>query len=138
VNAPLATTAFNTRNPRMREFAAELIGMEVELEDKLVFGQNAAGAYTNTRVLPTGTALLSVRADDNDPFAMDWGNAVVVESRVAGMVGMPNLTGGEQYGPMGYYTSPHDLNPPNLTAWGVARGFPRKFRKTCTAIFTGL
>jgi hypothetical protein len=134
VNAPIPTTGYNARDPRMLQFASQLLEMEVEQENKLIFNQNADGSISTTRVLPQGTVLMSVAADDKDSTAMDFANAVVTEATVAGMVGDPdNVAGGQQFGPFGYFTGNSDLNPPNLIAWAVARGFPRKFRKTCTS-----
>jgi hypothetical protein len=69
---------------------------------------------------------------------MDWANAVVTESIVGSMVDMPfGGFDGPQAGPVGYVTSPNtDLNPPNLTLWGVARGFPRKHKLGANAVLT--
>jgi hypothetical protein len=137
IGQPLAATAFNPRDQRMANYASQLLGMDIELDDKLLFNQASGGNVANARVLPAGRVILSVKADDNDDTAMDFGNAIVTESQVAGLVGDPdNVAGGEQYGPFGYFTGNADLNPPNLIAWGVARGFPRKLRKTCTAVMT--
>lgn len=137
VNAPIPNTGYNPRDPRMQAFASELLGMEIAQENKLIFQQGADGTISSSRVLPLGQVELSVKADDNDPTAMDFANAVVTEALVAGLVGDPdNIAGGEQFGPFGYFTGNSDLNPPDLVAWAVARGFPRKLRKTCTAVLT--
>jgi hypothetical protein len=137
VNAPILTTGYNTRDVRMPRFFSELLQMEVEQENKLMFTQSEDGSMPNSRVLPLGKVLLSIKADDNDASAMDFGNAIVTEALVAGIVGDPdNLPGGERPGPFSYFTGNADLNPPNLIAWAVARGFPRKMRKTCTSVMT--
>jgi hypothetical protein len=137
VNAPLASTAWNAYDPRMIKLASELLQCEIELENKLIFSQGEDGTQSNARVLPLGKVLLSNRADEKDPTAYDFANALVIEAQVAGLVGDPdNVAGGQVFGPFGYFTGNADLNPPNLTAWGVARGFPRKHRKTCTAVLT--
>jgi hypothetical protein len=132
-----AATAFNARDPRMEGYFSDMISMKIELEDKTFTEQSSTGTKTATRVLPLGKVLLSVTSDENDTNAYDFGNAVVVESIVAGLIGDPdNVPSGDQFGPFAYYTGNQDLNPPNLVAWGVARGFPRKHRPTCTAVLT--
>jgi hypothetical protein len=137
VMQPLATTAFNSYDPRLQQYFMDMVGMRLELEDKTYTEQASNGSKVTSRVLPLGKVLLSVAADENDVTAYDFGSAVVVESIVAGIIGDPdNVPAGEQFGPFAYYTGNMDLNPPNLTAWGVTRGFPRKHRKTCTAVLT--
>jgi hypothetical protein len=137
ISQPLATTAFNARSANMPEYASLLLKMEIVIEDKQITTQAANGTNSSARVLPLGKVLLSTKADEKDPTAWDFGNAVPTESIVAGLVGDPdNFPMGEQFGPMGYFTGNADLNPPNLIAWGVARGFPRKQRKTCTSVLT--
>jgi hypothetical protein len=135
--APLATTAFNPRDPRMLRWASELLQMEIVLEDKTFRTQGTDASETLTRVLPLGKVLLDNNANDGSGADMDWGNAIVAESIVARLTGDPDTFPGAQFGPFGYYTSGNaDLNPPNLMVWGVTRGFPRKFNKFCTACLT--
>lgn len=136
VNAPLATTAFNVRDPRNVQFASQLLDLEVEPEDKQITVQNEDGTTTASRVLPLGKVILSSKADDNNGAAMDFGNGIVTESVVADLVGGPPELAGERFGPLGYYTGSADLNPPNVVGWAVGRGFPRKFRPTATAVMT--
>lgn len=134
---PLAATAFNSYDPRLEGYFADMIGMKIELEDKTMTEQASDGTRTATRVLPLGKVLFSLTSDEKDVAAYDFGSAAVVEAAVAGLIGDPdNVPFGEEYGPFAYYTGNMDLNPPNLTAWAVTRGFPRKHRKTCTAVLT--
>lgn len=134
---PLTAAAFNARSPQMRGYASDLLEMEIVLDDKTLTTQGLDGANSAARVLPLGKVILCSKSDEKDPTAYDFGNAVVTESLVASLVGDPdNFPVGEQFGPMGYFTGNADLNPPNLIAWGVARGFPRRIRKTCTAVLT--
>jgi hypothetical protein len=111
-----------------------MIGMDVVLEDKAYWEQSGAGVTASTKVQPDGKVLLGSKADDNNPQAMDFANAIVNESQVSAIVGGNDTLGGEAYGPIAYWEG--DLNPPGLTCWGVARGFPRKMRKSCTATLT--
>jgi len=139
VMAALSSGAFNTRDPRMKAFAQDILGFEeIEFEDKTITRQAADGSITTERVLPLGKVILSNTNDDNNRATWDWGNAIVTESLVAGLTQhLGNFPGGEQRGPLAYYTpTNHDLNSPAITAWGVARGFPRKHNKYSTFVLT--
>jgi hypothetical protein len=134
--AGIGTTAVNTRDPKNRQYLQDILEMDIEVDDKTITVQTDAGAKSTGRVLPLGKVILSSKADDNNQAAMFFGNGVVTESIVAGIIGGPAEISGERFGPVGYYTGPPQLNPPNLTAWGVGRGFPVKQRVTATAVLT--
>jgi hypothetical protein len=138
VASPLPGTAFNPRDQRNVTFLSALTGMEIETEDKLLNEFNADQTVATSRVMPIGKVLLSTRADDRDPATMDFANAIVTESIVAALVGDPGtFPVGERYGPIAFYTAGNpELNPPALRVWAVQRGFPRKHRKTATAVLT--
>jgi hypothetical protein len=71
---------------------------------------------------------------------MDFANGVVTESIVAGLmptqVGTIGGLGNGVRGPVAYSTVKVDLNPPALTLWAVARGWPRRLLLTATAALT--
>jgi hypothetical protein len=135
VGQPVGATAYNSLDPRNQQWFAQMIGMDIEFEDKVFWEQSTAGVTASTKVQPDGKVLLGSKGDDNNPSAMDFANAVVNESQVSAIVGgNDTLGGGEQYGPIAYWEG--DLNPPSLVGWGVARGFPRKNRKSATAVLT--
>lgn len=140
IASPVPIGGFNTRDARNTRFFSELLQMEIEVEDKLLNTPNPDGTLTSSRVLPLGKVILSTVADDKDPSAMDFGNAVVTEAVAAQLVqdfGPDNFPVGEQFGPIAFYTLPNaQLNPPGALAWAVMRGFPRKHRKTATAVLT--
>lgn len=131
---PVTATAYNALDPKNESWFSQMIGMTVEFEDKVFWEQSPAGVTASTRVQPEGKVLLSTKGDDNNGAAMDFANAIVNESMVSEIVGGNDTIGGETYGPTAYWEG--GLNPPNLICWGVARGFPRKQRKTCTAVLT--
>jgi hypothetical protein len=133
VGQPVTSTAYNTLDMRMQGFFSQMIGMQVEFEDKTFTEKSVAGVTSSTRVQPLGKVLLSNSNDDGNPGAMDFGNAIVTESIVAELTGAGNI-GGRQYGPIAYWEG--SLNPPNVVGWAVTRGFPRKNRKTSTAVLT--
>jgi hypothetical protein len=124
--------------PEMVALAARIIGMELELYDAKAWTQNSAGALTSAPYLPLGKVVLSDSNDDNTGMGIDFGNGIVTESVVSSIVdgGMIGKFDGPEYGPVGYATANPDFNPPNLTQWAVARGWPRKKRLSSTAVLT--
>jgi hypothetical protein len=130
--------AVNTGNiPLMRRIAGDLLNMTIEIEDATYNERQPNGKIMRKRVLPEGKVLLSNSEDDNNQMVMDLANGIVTESLVAGLTGnAPEGLGGEQFGPLGYYTGRPDLNPPDVTGWGVARCFPRKHVPEATAVLT--
>jgi hypothetical protein len=127
------------QDPRMMEIATQVLGKKIVLDDFQYNTRNNAGALTTTRALPTGTVLLSRSQDVGDQNVMDFANGVPTESIAADMIGgAPEGLGGEQYGPVAYYSGRPDLNPPDITAWAVVKGFPRKHVVESTAVLLGV
>jgi hypothetical protein len=132
--------------PRMLNLASQLFGgtKEFVLDDATFQERSNAGAKNTTRYLPTNKVILDVAEHDQDGQFRDLANGEVTEALVADLLGSaanlfgPMDLGGptETYGPIGYYTGNPDLNPPNLSAWAVARSFPRKHHTTCSAVLT--
>ena len=123
--------------PVMLAMMGRLLNMEVELYDAAFWERNPDGGKSRYKVLPVNKVLLSMKQNDGDGNVMDFANGVVTESMVASLTGnAPAGLGGEQYGPVGYYTGREDLNPPDVTAWAVARGFPRKHVPESTGALT--
>lgn len=120
----------------MRNLLANIVGLEIEIYDGSYFEKNSTGNVARSRVLPSNKVLLSNTADDNNRAAMDFANGIVTESVVAGLIGDDGGIGGESFGPVSYYSGNQDLNPPDLVAWAVSRGFPRKHRVESTSVLT--
>lgn len=124
----------------MLNIAGRLLNVQLELYDSQYTFQGLDGAETRTKFLPDNKVILSSTVDDNDRSASDFANAIVTESIISGLPGVTviggALPGGPQQGPIGYATGQPDLNPPNVTLWGVQRGFPRKHRLQSTAVLT--
>jgi len=134
--AAVPSTAFNALQGQMKGWLSDVLnGMEIEISDTKYQTRTEAGTLTTTAVQPVNKVILSSRSDDNNAATWDFANGIVTESIVAGLVGNYDL-GGEQFGPVGYYTGRPDLNPPDVRAWAVARGFPRKHRATASAVLT--
>jgi len=120
----------------MQTLFEAITGMKLELEDTTFRVRNTNGSSTSSRVLPANQVILSNTEDDNNTQAFDFANAIVDETIVAPLIeGAPNL-GGPQVGPVSYYRGNPELNPPDLRAWAVAKGWPRKHDKNATAIIT--
>lgn len=123
----------------MKPLAMTVLGLrELEFYDARYWQQNDLGVATSAPYLPITKAILSSIGDDGDPTAHDFANGVVTESLITGL-GNSNVIGafaGPTRGPVAYATTPPDLNPPNVTFWGVARGFPRKYRYASSSVLT--
>jgi hypothetical protein len=124
--------------PQMTALAGRILEMELELYDAKAWTQENDGSIASAPYLPSGKVVLSSKADDNTGMAIDFGNGIVTESVVSSLVEGSMLEGfdGPQYGPVGYATANPDFNPPNMTQWAVARGWPRKKRLSSTAVLT--
>lgn len=121
-----------------QNLAANVLGLEVELYDARYWSQGPDGTLVSAPLLPITKVILSNSGDDNDPTAYDFANAVTTESIVSGLApsDMVGSVGGPTAGPISYATVPNDLNPPQVTYWAVARGFPRKYRLQASAVLT--
>jgi hypothetical protein len=120
----------------IRALFSAVTGMTLEIEDTTFKVRNANGTKTVQRVMPANKVLLSNTADDNNPAAFDFANGIPTETIVAQFIaGAPDI-GGRQYGPVSYYDGNPSLNPPNLKAWAVAKGWARRNDKLATAILT--
>jgi hypothetical protein len=122
----------------MRTLAQSVLEVdELELYDTRGKVQNEDGSITSQPLLPITKVVLSNTADDNDPLAWDFANSYVTESIVASLVPSESLGfGGPVRGPVAYPTINEDFNPPDVTYWGVQRGWPRKHDLTATAVLT--
>lgn len=122
---------------QQQALAQNVLGMTIEFEDARYWSQGPDGKRTSHRYQPINKVIFSNSGDDNRADVMDFGNAITTESIVSGIVGgMVGNLGGAQRGPVSYVTAPENLNPPTLTQWAVARGFPRKLQLEATAVMT--
>jgi hypothetical protein len=120
----------------LRAMFSQMTGLQLEIEDSQMRVREQNGGSTQSRYLPAHQVLLSFTGDDGQSSAYDFANGIVTESIVAPLIaGAPDF-GGEQVGPVAFYNGNRELNPPDLRAWAVARGFPRKHDKYATAVLT--
>lgn len=137
INFPTASFPSNDL-ASMQNLAARILSMEIELYDAKAWTQDDDGTLSAAPYLPLGQVVLSSTSDDNTGEGIDFGNGVVTESVVSSLMdgGMIGKFDGPEYGPVAYTTGNPDFNPPNLTQWAVARGWPRKKRLSATAALT--
>lgn len=119
----------------MKQLLSNILGMDIIIYDATYWTRANNGAKTRERVLPYNKVIFGSNADNNNRNAMDFANGIVTESVVGSFTNEEGFSG-EAFGPISYYTSEENLNPPSITAWSVLRGFPRKHRETCTAVLT--
>jgi hypothetical protein len=139
IGVGLTFANFSTENLQaMQALAEKVLGLSIELYDSRYWYQTGPGSILSAPFLPIVKVILSSSQDDNDPTAADFANGVVTESIVGSLAStsMVGNLGGARRGPLAYATVPPDLNPPNVTYWGVARGFPRLHRKQMSACLT--
>lgn len=131
--------AINQLDLRTNQKVAEtLLGCTIVLYDQRFWSQDEAGNVTSAPYLPINKVILDDTSNDNNGAVQDFANGVVTETIVNSMMGggtIGQFTGGS-VGPVGYATCPNNLNPPNITFWGVGRGFPRKYELQANAVFT--
>jgi len=113
------------------EMFEQITGLKLEVADERYWYQNADGTLASARYQPINEVILDSSQNDRDTGVRDLAQGIVVESLftglnpaaiVGGMAGM----NGPRRGPLGYMTFPPDLNPPNVTVWGVDCAFPRR------------
>jgi hypothetical protein len=124
-----------------RNVASSILGCTLELYDARYWSQDGAGNLTSAPYLPINRVILDSTDNDNNPAVQDFANGVTTESMVSGL--LPNTGSGVigsfkqgMRGPIAYTTVSPDLNPPNVTVWGVMRGFPRRSRLFANAVLT--
>ena len=132
-----------TNLDQQRAFASSVLGMEIEFYDSRYWSMTPAGVLSSFPFWPLNKVCLSATSSDNNPMVQDFANGITTESRVLNLFGgganTPAVGGiigslsGARRGPIGYATL-ESLNPPNLTMWSVARGWPRKHMLQANAI----
>jgi hypothetical protein len=100
--------------------------MQIELYDARYWTQGTDGNITSAPFLPINQVILTDSGNDGNAQAYDFANGIVDESIVSSVAPINVIGGGTgpTYGPYAYASAEH--NPPGLTYWGVAKGFPRK------------
>jgi hypothetical protein len=124
---------------QMRAILEGATETQIRLYDAVYRDEMNDGSIRVRRYIPEEVAFFDNVGNDGDAAVWDFANGVVSESIIGNIPGINIIGGGfpaEARGPIGYASVKGDLNPPNLTIWGVARGFPRKHRASATARIT--
>jgi hypothetical protein len=111
----------------------------IEIDDSAAATVSNGGVVSTERYLPEQYVVLTNSSLDGNPNIWRFANGVVTESIVSSILGGAGPIGGMAMteGPIGYATSPNvDMNPPQITCWGVQRGFPQKFVEAASARIT--
>jgi hypothetical protein len=127
----------------MISLAEKVLGMNaarqditIEIDDSAALSINGAGTVSTERYLPEQYVILSNKSLDGDPNVWRFANGICTETVVSQILGGAGPIGSMPImeGPLGYATSPNvDMNPPQITCWGVQRGFPQKLVEVASA-----
>lgn len=131
----------NTQNTEdMKTLAQRVLGLaEIELYDSRYWSEDESGAIVSEPFLPINKFVFSARANDNSRQVADFANGIPTEVTVANLLGagaggMIGTLPRNTRGPISYVTG--ELNPPQVTYWGVGRGWSRKHMLQETAVMT--
>ena len=128
---------------QQKSFASAVLGMAIRFYDARYWVPANDGTTSSTPYLPLNKVVIDMTSSDNDPLVQDFANGITTESRISSLLpntGIGLAAGGligqfdrAARGPVAYSTV-ESMNPPNITMWGVARGFPRKFMLQANAV----
>lgn len=123
----------------MVALAQRVLGVaEIELQDWRYWTQGENGTLASEPFLPINKFVFSSRMNDNNAMVADFANGVPTEVTVSNLLGPSGGIIGQipedTYGPVGYAEG--QFNPPQITYWGVGRGWGRKHLKQETAVMT--
>ena len=128
-------TIQNTK--QMVNLAQNVLGLEViETYDSCYWSQDDAGSITSSRFSPINKMALTSTFSDGNRGVADFANGEPTEVTVSNMVpsGMIGRLPRGARGPIGYASGEH--NPPQITYWGVGRGWSRKRLLQESAVIT--
>lgn len=124
---------------QFKGFAEALTGCQFVLYDSRYWSQDSFGNEASNVYLPINKVIIDSTSNDGDGSCWNFGQVPTTESLIGSEFSVPGLAGrftGSTRGPIGYATVPHSMNPPNITYWGVDRGWPRKIRQQANAVLT--
>lgn len=122
----------------MKTILERILKLNVNVEDSWFYVQNTDGTRTQSRYLPVNKVLFTDSRDFGATTGWDLARGIPTEQRLAQIVGQEGFIGpdGGASGPVSYFYAPDDMNPPQLTCYSVDKAFPRKHRKTASAVIT--
>ena len=137
MNSLPAAMNFGAMQPNdLTGIVGRILGLTIEIDDFVYWEEAEDASLSSSRFFNALDVIFTSSQYDNANGIWDFANAVVTESLLGALGKSESIVGGisgPTEGPLGYATVPDDLNPPNLTLWGVQRGFPRKHIETASA-----
>lgn len=122
---------------QMSGLVKNVLGLKyIETYDSRYWSQDDAGNLASYRFWPINKIALTDSNSDNNRAIADFAHGVPTEVAVTNMVqtSMIGKLPAGSYGPIGYASGDH--NPPQITYWGVDRGWTRKFLLQESAVIT--
>jgi len=113
---------------QMTALAKNVLDIEfIETYDSRYWSQDDAGNLASYRFWPLNKVALTDTNSDNNRGVADFAHGIPTEVTVTNMVptSMIGQLPAGTYGLVGYASADH--NPPQITYWGVDRGWTRKF-----------
>lgn len=122
---------------QMTMLAKNVLDIEfIETYDSRYWTQDDAGTLNSYRFWPLNKVALTDTNSDNNRGVADFAHGIPTEVTVTNMVptSMIGRLPAGTYGPIGYASADH--NPPQVTYWGVDRGWTRKHLLQESAVLT--
>lgn len=122
--------------PQMEELAKQVLGLKfIETYDTRYWSQDDGGQLASQRFWPINKAALTDSQSDGNLAVADFARGIPTEATVSNIAPLPIIGKlPNTFGPLGYVTAEH--NPPQLTYWGVDRGWTRKMLLQESAVIT--
>jgi hypothetical protein len=134
----LSITNLSINNLKQLQALFEAVsGFTIQLYDTVYWSQDEAGTEASGRYMPINLVVLDSPSNDGDPDIWNFGNVEVTESIIGSLFPVPGMVGrfnGPTRGPVAYATVPYHMNPPSVSYWAVARGWPRKINPYANAV----
>lgn len=124
---------------RWRPLVEQTMGVTVEINDSRYDIKNEDGATTSARFQPIEKVILTDPNNDNNPGAMDYANAPVVEASLMSEMPGSSMIGklpAARRGPISFATYEPTWNPPGMTIWAVQNAFPRAKKRALAGVLT--
>lgn len=142
---PTGDQLLNVNNRRLFiQLAIPILGLdEIEIYTGRAWNQDQYGVWRSEPLLPLNKVIFTDTSDDNNRGSYDFSSGILTESIVNSVLRANGVAGGiiggidkPTRGPINYVTpTTFDANPAGLTWWGVDRGWFRRHRQQCSAVF---
>lgn len=131
---PVDISIYNIQ--QARNLFTLISGFQLNLEDKNIIVKNTDGTDSSTRVVPENKVILSSTDDDGNGAAFQFLQGIPEELTIGRLLQNAPTVGVVQPGICSYYEANPTLNPPDIRAWAVVKGFPSKKDIYSNAVLT--